>query len=136
MYIILFSLWVCLLSRYYYFIFNIFKANLSNCLDFVCLRRGISGNVYDRWPKEVLCCHEENGEQKTSQSNSKTKGNCIQLGIISIIKYFCWWLPIDCCCQGNTQCSKICKKVQNIREITFTKNTLTGKCICTVWLKV
>lgn len=38
------------------------------------LRRRIIGDVHDRRPKEVLRCHEENGQQETCQGDSTTKG--------------------------------------------------------------
>lgn len=45
----------------------------SNGLGFVSLRRRFLGDVHDRWPEKILRSHEENGQQKASQSYSKAE---------------------------------------------------------------
>ena len=37
-------------------------------------RRGLPRNVYDGRPEEVLCRHEEDGEEETCESHPETSG--------------------------------------------------------------
>ena len=56
-----------------------FKAHLLKDFanfEMLFLRRGLAWDVHDGWSEEVLRGHEKNGQQKTGQSNTKTKGKC------------------------------------------------------------